>query len=210
MLQEVDPKHRLQRLRRASAARLGVVRLDLANGAHHVSAIAVQAQAGRVLAGTRPEVLPEALAVIEEAASRALAEMRHIVRALREKDAGPELLAQAIRAAANGEALIAPSVTPRLLSAFAERYADAPPAQPLEPLTEREEQVLLTVARGRTNAEIADELHISLGTVKTHLTNLTQKLCARNRVEIAMWAHESGRLIDRPGRADPLLTREAS
>ena len=110
------------------------------------------------------------------------------------KDAGPELLAQAIRAAANGEALIAPSVTPRLLSAFAERHADAPPAQPLEPLTEREEQVLLTVARGRTNAEIAAELHISLGTVKTHLANLMQKLRARNRVEIAMWAHESGRL----------------
>ena len=110
------------------------------------------------------------------------------------KDAGPELLAQSIRAAANGEALIAPSVTPRLLSTFAERYADAPPAQPLEPLTEREEQVLLTVARGRTNAEIADELHISLGTVKTHLANLMEKLCARNRVEIAMWAHESGRL----------------
>ena len=110
------------------------------------------------------------------------------------KDAGPELLAQAIRAAANGEALIAPSVTARLLAAFAQLPAQSPPAQPFEPLTEREEQVLLTVARGRTNVEIADELHVSLGTVKTHLANVMQKLGARNRVEIAMWAHESGRL----------------
>jgi len=110
------------------------------------------------------------------------------------KDAGPDLLAQAIRAAANGEALIAPSVTARLLAAFAELPTDVPPAQPFEPLTAREEQVLLTVARGRTNVEIADELHISLGTVKTHLANLMQKLDARNRVEIAMWAHETGRM----------------
>ena len=110
------------------------------------------------------------------------------------KDAGPDLLAQAIRAAASGEALIAPSVTARLLAAFAELPTNAPPVHPLEPLTDREEQVLLTVARGRTNAEIADELHISLSTVKTHLASLMQKLGARNRVEIAMWAHETGRV----------------
>jgi len=110
------------------------------------------------------------------------------------KDAGPDLLAQAIRAAASGEALIAPSITMRLLSAFADLPANAPPPQPIEPLTDREEQVLLTVARGRTNAEIADELHISLSTVKTHLASLMQKLGARNRVEIAMWAHETGRV----------------
>jgi DNA-binding NarL/FixJ family response regulator len=108
------------------------------------------------------------------------------------KDAGPELLAQAIHAAANGDALIAPSVTARLLQEFAGRAA-SPPAQPIEPLTEREEEVLSTVARGRTNAEIADELFISLSTVKTHLASLMTKLGARNRVEIAMWAHETGR-----------------
>ena len=110
------------------------------------------------------------------------------------KDAGPDLLAQAVRAAADGEALIAPSVAVRLLDAFAGLPGDVPPIQPVEPLTAREEQVLLTVSRGRTNAEIADELHISLGTVKAHLANLMQKLGARNRVEIAMWAHETGRL----------------
>lgn len=110
------------------------------------------------------------------------------------KDAGADLLAQAIRAAASGEALIAPSITARLLTAFANLPGDVALAQPIEPLTKREEQVLLTVARGLSNPEIADELHISISTVKTHLGNLMQKLSARNRVEIAMWAHETGRM----------------
>ncbi len=108
------------------------------------------------------------------------------------KDAGPELLGQAIRAAAAGDALIAPSVTARLLATFA-AAGTATPATPREPLTEREEQVLASLARGRTNSEIAAELHISLSTVKTHIANLMGKLRARNRVEIAIWAHESGR-----------------
>lgn len=109
------------------------------------------------------------------------------------KDAGPELLVQALTAAAEGEALIAPSITVRLLETFAGELRDQSLRQPFEPLTTREEQVLLTVARGRTNAEIAAELHISLSTVKTHLASLMQKLGARNRVEIAMWAWETGR-----------------
>lgn len=109
------------------------------------------------------------------------------------KDAGPSLLAQAIHAAANGDALIAPSVTVRLLAAFAESQTAAP-AQPIEPLTAREEEILLPVARGRTNSEIAAELYISVSTVKTHLASLMRKLGARNRVEIAMWAHETGRI----------------
>jgi len=110
------------------------------------------------------------------------------------KDAGSDLLVQAIRAAASGEALIAPSITARLLSAFANLPGDVASAQPIEPLTKREEQVLLTAARGLSNPEIADELHISISTVKTHLASLMQKLNARNRVEIAMWAHETGRM----------------
>ena len=109
------------------------------------------------------------------------------------KDAGPELLVQAVHAAANGDALIAPNITIRLLAAFSESTG-RPPAQPIAPLTDREEGVLLTVARGRTNSEIADELHISLSTVKTHLTALMNKLGARNRVELAMWAYETGRI----------------
>ena len=110
------------------------------------------------------------------------------------KDAGPELLVQAVHAAADGEALIAPNVTVRLLAAFADLRPAQAPAQPIDPLTAREEQVLLSVARGRTNAEIATELHVSLSTVKTHLGSLMAKLGVRNRVEIAMWAYETRRI----------------
>jgi DNA-binding NarL/FixJ family response regulator len=113
------------------------------------------------------------------------------------KDCGPELLVQAIHAAAEGDALIAPNITARLLAEFADVGRAVPPSQPIAPLTDREEMVLVTVARGRTNAEIADELHISLSTVKTHLTNLMGKLGARNRVEMAMWAYETGRMRTR-------------
>jgi DNA-binding NarL/FixJ family response regulator len=109
------------------------------------------------------------------------------------KDSGPDLLAQAVHAAAAGDALIAPNVTVRLLAAFAD-VATTRTAQPVDPLTDREEEVLLTVARGRTNAEIADELAISLSTVKTHLASLMMKLGARNRVELAMWAYETNRI----------------
>lgn len=110
------------------------------------------------------------------------------------KDAGPELLVQAIHAAAAGDALIAPSITGRLLSTFARTANQPEPRQPNWPLTDREEEVLLTVARGLTNSEIATELHISLSTVKTHLASLMTKLEARNRVELAMWAHETNRI----------------
>jgi DNA-binding NarL/FixJ family response regulator len=110
------------------------------------------------------------------------------------KDAGPALLTQAIHAAANGDALIAPSVTARLLAAFADTHATPRPAQPIEPLTSREEQILIPVAQGWTNSEIADDLHISISTVKTHLASLLRKLDARNRVEIAMWAYETRRI----------------
>jgi DNA-binding NarL/FixJ family response regulator len=110
------------------------------------------------------------------------------------KDAGPELLTQAIHAAANGDALIAPSITARLLATFAHTIPRQPTAQPIEPLTSREEEILISVAQGWTNHEIADDLHISISTVKTHLASLMRKLNARNRVEIAMWAYETGRI----------------
>jgi DNA-binding NarL/FixJ family response regulator len=110
------------------------------------------------------------------------------------KDAGPALLTQAVHAAAKGDALIAPNVTVRLLAAFAESSAGTPPAALIEPLTSREEELLVPVARGRTNSEIAHELHISISTVKTHLASLMRKLDARNRVELAMWAYETGRV----------------
>jgi DNA-binding NarL/FixJ family response regulator len=110
------------------------------------------------------------------------------------KDAGPDLLAQAVHAAAEGDALIAPRITARLLAAFAATGGGQPPAQPVEPLTSREEEILIPVAQGWTNHEIADALHISISTVKTHLASLMRKLNARNRVEIVMWAYETGRV----------------
>ncbi|WP_405063458.1 response regulator transcription factor [Kribbella sp. NBC_01505] len=109
------------------------------------------------------------------------------------KDAGPALLVQAIHAAANGDALIAPNVTRRLLATFADQ-APVVPVQPIYPLTEREEEVLALVARGRTNAEIATELFVGLSTAKTHVASLMTKLGARNRVEIAMWAYDTKRV----------------
>ncbi|MEV4135854.1 response regulator transcription factor [Dactylosporangium sp. NPDC049742] len=115
------------------------------------------------------------------------------------KDAGPALLAQAVHAAANGEALIAPVVTARLLGAFAGAGPAPSPPQPVEALTEREEQVLAKVARGRSNAEIAAELGITLSTVKTHVASLMAKLGVRNRVEIAIWAYETRRVVLKHG-----------
>ena len=117
------------------------------------------------------------------------------------KDAGPALLAQAVHAAANGDALIAPSITARLLEAFADagsgRSAGAADRAAHRRARSRSSSA---VARGRTNNEIADELYITLSTVKTHIASLMAKLGARNRVEIAMWAYEHGRVqpADRP------------
>ena len=109
------------------------------------------------------------------------------------KDAGPDLLVQAVHAAANGDALIAPNVTRRLLATLVD-HAPQTVTQPVDPLTEREEEVLVLLARGRTNAEIAAELFISLSTVKSHIASLMAKLGVRNRVEIAMWAYQSKRV----------------
>ncbi|MFI6393773.1 response regulator [Nonomuraea sp. NPDC050547] len=106
------------------------------------------------------------------------------------KDSGPTLLIEAIRAAATGDALVSPSVTVRLLQHLAQPKRST--AQPEEALTERELDVVRLVARGRTNQEVAGELFVSLSTVKTHLGSIQSKLGARNRVEIAAWAWESG------------------
>ena len=84
-------------------------------------------------------------------------------------------------------------MTVRLLAEFA-RAETSPPRQPTEPLTAREEEILVPVARGRTNSEIADELYITQSTVKAHLASLMRKLGARNRVEVALWAYETGRI----------------
>lgn len=110
------------------------------------------------------------------------------------KDAGPNLLIEAVRAAARGDALISPSITVRLLDNLAGTNLPEAPRQPIEPLSEREEEVLKLVAIGNTNNEIADTLYISLATAKTHLNHLSNKIGARNRVELAAWAWDTGRM----------------
>jgi DNA-binding NarL/FixJ family response regulator len=114
------------------------------------------------------------------------------------KDAGPTLLLEAIRAAASGGALVSPSVTVRLLEHVAKNRGRGAARQPAQPLSPRELDVVRLVALGRTNAEISAELYLALSTVKTHLGGVQAKLGARNRVEIAAWAWESG-LVDGGG-----------
>ncbi|KOV83272.1 response regulator transcription factor [Nocardia sp. NRRL S-836] len=106
------------------------------------------------------------------------------------KDARPRLLVEAVHAAVRGEALVSPAVTVRLLAHFTGADRDQRPV----PLTGRELDVVLAVARGWTNAEIAERLTVSLSTVKSHLTNVQGKLGARNRTEIAIWAWRTGLL----------------
>jgi DNA-binding NarL/FixJ family response regulator len=107
------------------------------------------------------------------------------------KGASPALLSEAVRAAHAGDALISPQVTLRLLRHVAPAKATRA-RQPVAPLSEREIDVARAIARGRTNAEIAADLFISLSTVKSHLASIHNKLGARNRVEIASWAWETG------------------
>jgi DNA-binding NarL/FixJ family response regulator len=108
------------------------------------------------------------------------------------KDAGAALLVEAVRAAAVGDALVSPSITVRFLAHFGGVRSAVHPL--VTPLTEREEEVLVQVASGHTNAEIGAVLHISLSTVKTHLGSIQSKLGARNRVEVAAWAWQTGRM----------------
>lgn len=111
------------------------------------------------------------------------------------KDAGPALLVEAVRAAARGDALVSPQVTLRLLRhVTASSAARASVPEPVEPLTDREEEALRLVAQGHTNAEMAELLFVSPSTVKSHLASLQVKLGARNRVELAAYAWQSGRM----------------
>ncbi|MFG6403067.1 response regulator [Microbacterium sp. P04] len=112
------------------------------------------------------------------------------------KNAGPEELVSAVRVVAGGDALLAPEVTRRVIARFAS--SDAGPravAAPLalaEPLTERESEVLRSMAEALSNAEIAARLYIGEATVKTHVSNVLQKLGARDRVQAVVLAHRHG------------------
>jgi len=112
------------------------------------------------------------------------------------KDSPRHDLIAAVRAAAAGDALLAPSVTRRLIEAFARRPPEASPSpSQLASLTARERDVLLLLARGRSNAEIASELVVSEATVKTHVGNLLAKLGLRDRVQAVILAYETGIVV---------------
>jgi DNA-binding NarL/FixJ family response regulator len=103
----------------------------------------------------------------------------------------PRELLTAIRVVAAGDALLSPSVTRKLISEFA-RQPPARPRQRLDQLTDREQDVLALVAKGMSNAEIAEDLIVSLATVKTHVSRLLTKLAARDRAQLIVVAYESG------------------
>lgn len=117
------------------------------------------------------------------------------------KDAPAEQLVEAIRVIAAGEALLAPSVTRRLIEDISRRpQRDAPAPTPgLDQLTEREHEVLRLVAKGMSNAEIADQLYLGEATIKTHVGRMLMKLSLRDRVQAVVLAYESGLIT--PGDA---------
>ncbi|MFC4053290.1 response regulator [Actinomadura syzygii] len=119
------------------------------------------------------------------------------------KDCQPQELVDAVRTVADGEALLAPAVTRRLIDAFATGAINPPSGEDdrLEPLTQRERDVLLRIAKGLSNTEIGAALGIGTATVKTHVNSLLGKLGLRDRVQATIFAYDTG--LVRPGEAPP-------
>jgi DNA-binding NarL/FixJ family response regulator len=133
----------------------------------------------------------------------------HVVEAIRAgasgfllKDTTPEAFVEAVRTVAAGEALLAPSVTRRLLDRFRDRFPGAPDPRDgrLELLTEREREVLTLVARGLSNREIADRLTLAEPTVKAHVSHVLLKLDLRDRAQAVVLAYDVG--LVRPGGSE--------
>ncbi|WP_408907308.1 response regulator [Streptomyces cavernicola] len=116
------------------------------------------------------------------------------------KDASPELLVEAVRAASRGDALVSPAVTVRFLGRFIRGTAVDGGLDAVDEveLSGREVEIVRLVAVGRTNQEICEELFLSLSSVKTYLGRIQTKLGVRNRVEVAAWAWERGVVVSRP------------
>ncbi len=133
----------------------------------------------------------------DEAVATAL---RHGASGFLLRDAPPGILVEAVRAAAAGEAMISPALTVRLLRRVV-GPGRSPAVTPSEPLTARELDAVRLVARGLSNVEIAGELVVSLSTVKSHVRSAQAKLGARDRVQVAVWARETGEAdVPAPGR----------
>ena len=115
------------------------------------------------------------------------------------KDTGAAELIRAVRTVAEGEALLSPGVTRRLIAEFAARTRAARPARGLDDLTEREREVLTLIAAGLSNEEIAGRIYVSPSTVKTHAARAMMKLGARDRAQLVVYAYETG--VVRPGWA---------
>jgi DNA-binding NarL/FixJ family response regulator len=108
------------------------------------------------------------------------------------KNAPPEDLVTAIRVVAEGNALFAPSVTRRIISEFAHHPSPGSCNEKLKQITEREKEVLLLIARGKTNAEISQQLFVSEATIKSHISSILTKLDLRDRVQVVIFCYECG------------------
>jgi DNA-binding NarL/FixJ family response regulator len=167
------------------------VRMPVVDGIEATRRIVASGSASRVLVLTTFDLDEYVYAALRAGASGFLL-----------KDVPPAELVSAIRAVAAGDAVVAPAVTRRLIDAFAEHLPDpatgrSPTDQRLDRLTAREREVLVEVAHGRSNSEIAQALVLSEATVKSHVAKVLTKLGLRDRVQVVVFAYESG--VVRPG-----------
>ncbi|WP_422740240.1 response regulator [Micromonospora sp. WMMD729] len=157
-------------------------------------------EATRRICADRPSGPPRVLVLTTfDTEADAFAALRAGASGFLLKNVPPEELLDAIRVVARGDSVVAPSITRRLLDRFAGQLGVAPTADPrLAQLTEREREVLLLVAQGLSNAEIATKAHVAEATVKTHVGRILAKLQLRDRVQAVVLAYESGLVT--PGR----------
>lgn len=167
------------------------IRMPIMDGVEATRLLSAAGPTPRVIVLTTFDTDADAFAALQAGASGFLL-----------KNAPPEELLAAIRAVAGGDAVVAPRVTRRLLEHFAGRFVP-PPGQDsrLAALTDREREVVLAVAAGLSNAEIAAELVVAEATVKTHVGRILTKLGLRDRVQVVVFAYESG--LVRPGPGAP-------
>ena len=157
------------------------VRMPVMNGLEATRRVLAAAPACRVIVLTTFDLDEYVYAAVAAGASGFLL-----------KSVTAEQLAASIRLVAAGDALLAPSITRRLIERFARRDGAAAAPRKLQSLTDRERQVLILVARGLTNSELAGQLHLSEATVKTHVARIFSKLDLRDRVQAVVLAYESG------------------